>query len=176
MQTDNQSVLEHGLSVYHHTINLLNMLQFGIPFDGWRIPNWAFLYHDEIKKNLFSLNMIEQYTTYHDCGKPYCMIYDEQGKRHFPNHAEVSKETWLAIGGSEQVAKLIGMDMIVHTMKDVDVNEFIKHPEAITLLIVALAEIHSNATMFGGIESTSFKIKWNQINKRGNAILRKLVK
>jgi len=59
-------------------------------------------------------------------------------------------------------------------MKAADIDEFIKKPEAITLLIVGLAEIHSNAELFGGYDSQSFKIKWNQINRRGNAVVKKL--
>jgi len=31
--------------------------------------------------------------------------------------------------------------------------------------------VHANASMFGGIESTSFKIKFKQISKRGKQIL-----
>jgi len=64
--------------------------------------------------------------------------------------------------------------MLIHTIKANDLDEFVQHPEAITLLISGLAETHSNAKMFGGIDSTSFKIKWNQINKRGKAICQKL--
>jgi hypothetical protein len=64
------------------------------------------------------------------------------------------------------------MDMDIHLLKDVDVLEFSKRPEAMTLLLTGLSEIHSNCAMFGGIESTSFKIKWKHINKRGNAILK----
>jgi hypothetical protein len=39
---------------------------------------------------------------------------------------------------------------------------------------VALSELHSNAQLFGGTESTSFKIKWKQIDKRGRAICKEL--
>jgi hypothetical protein len=67
------------------------------------------------------------------------------------------------------------MDMDVHLMKAADITEFIKRPEAITLLITALCEIHSNCAMFGGIESTSFKIKWKHIDKRGRAIFKTLI-
>jgi len=62
------------------------------------------------------------------------------------------------------------MDMDIHLLKDVGVNDFAQKEEAATLLLTGLAEIHSNAEMFGGIESTSFKIKWKQINKRGKKI------
>jgi len=107
-------------------------------------------------------------------GKPYCIEYDEQGKRHFPNHAEVSYSKYLELGGNPQVAKLIKMDMMIHTMKSNDVDEFVKHPECITLLLAALAEVHSNSQLFGGINSISFKIKWKQIDKIGKKICLKL--
>jgi hypothetical protein len=44
----------------------------------------------------------------------------------------------------------------------------------LTLLVTSLCELHSNASMFGGIESTSFKIKYKQLDKRGNQVLKLL--
>ena len=111
---------------------------------------------------------------YHDLGKPFCRTVDENGKQHFPNHAQVSEKIWLENGGDVQVGRLIGMDMDIHTIKAVQVPEFASRPEAISLLLTGLAEVHSNAKMFGGIESTSFKIKFGQIEKRGNAIIKEL--
>ncbi len=173
-QTQTQSVYEHGISVRDHVFKLIDYLTtLSIP-DGWRLPDWLTEHRLKIKESLCPLNIIEQYTIYHDCGKPYCVTIDDAGKRHFPNHASVSAITWKDAAGCAQVEKLISMDMIVHTMKAADIDDFIKHPEAITLLLTALAEVHSNAKMFGGIESDSFKIKWNQINKRGKAICQKL--
>ena len=66
------------------------------------------------------------------------------------------------------------MDM--HTLSAAGIDNFcyLRRKEAISLLISALAEIHSNAQMFGGIESDSFKIKWKHIDRRGNAICKKL--
>jgi peptidyl-tRNA hydrolase len=40
--------------------------------------------------------------------------------------------------------------------------------------LAGLAEVHSNAKMFGGLASDSFKIKWSQINKRGKAVCKLL--
>lgn len=174
LQTETQSVYQHGESVRDYTFKLIDMLRSGETSDCWRLPPWFMEYRKQILKSLLPENIIGEYTTYHDCGKPYCLSFDENGKRHFPNHAEVSAQTWIDVGGNEQIGKLISMDMMVHTMKAVDVEEFCSHPEAITLLIVALAEVHSNASMFGGIESQSFKIKFSQINKRGKAICHKL--
>jgi len=172
-QTENQSVYEHGLSVQFHTKQLISILKSKIN-NGYRLPNWFFQYSDQILEELFSDEVISDYTLYHDIGKPYCLTLDEQGRRHFPNHAEVSAETWLKIGGATDIARLIKMDMMIHTIKAIDLDDFICNAEAITLLIVGLAEVHSNAEMFGGYDSQSFKIKWSQINRRGNAICKKL--
>ena len=174
MQTENQSVLQHGISVKNYTLKIINILKSGTIPNNYKIPDWMILYRNQIINNLLPINIIEEYTTYHDIGKPYCLIIDENGRKHFPNHSDVSKNKWLEISENLQVAKLIGMDMIIHTMKATDIDDFIKNQEAITLLVVALGEIHSNANMFGGINSDSFKIKYSQINRRGKQIVNKL--
>lgn len=173
-QTETQSVYSHGQSVKEHIFQIINYLESGEITEFWRLPDWISQYREPILKSLLSKEIIEEYAIYHDCGKPYCLTVDVDGKRHFPNHAEVSYQTWLNIGGNPQAAKCMKLDMFIHTMKAVDVDEFCKHPEAITLLLTGLAEVHSNAKMFGGIDSTSFKIKWNQINKRGKKIVEML--
>jgi hypothetical protein len=176
LQTEGQSVYQHGLTVKNYAISLIDMINSGKYNNNWKLPDWLYLYSDDILKSLMPIEIIEEYAEYHDCGKPYCLIIDEYGKRHFPNHAEVSQKIWLEVGGSPTAAKLMGMDMLIHTIKASDVNEFCKNAEAITLLLVGLVEIHANAQMFGGIESVSFKIKWKQIDKRGKAICEKLFK
>lgn len=173
-QTVSQSVYEHGISVRDHVFQLLDYLKTGTIKDGWRLPEWLTQYRTQILNSLCPLDIIEEYTIYHDCGKPYCITIDDAGRRHFPNHADVSAQTWKEAGGHEQAQKLISMDMVIHTMKASDIDEFIKHSEATTLLLTGLAEVHSNSRMFGGIESDSFKIKWKQIDKRGKAICQKL--
>jgi hypothetical protein len=162
------------VSVQKYVLELISMLESGNFSGTWRVPLWISKYRLKILSMLIPINIIIEYTTYHDCGKPYCLSIDKDGKRHFPNHAQVSEQTWKSVGGHPVAAKLMGMDMMIHTMKSSDVEEFIKHPEAITLLITGLSEIHSNAQMFGGIDSTSFKIKWKQIDKKGKIICEKL--
>lgn len=173
-QTDSQSVYEHGLSVQYHTRKLIELLSDQNIDHHYKLPDWFTLFNKEIINKLLPISIIDQYTLFHDCGKPFCLVYDEVGKRHFPNHAEVSSQTWLDAGGDPQIGKLIKMDMMIHTMKSVDINSFVILPEAITLLIVGLAEIHANAELFGGIEFTSFKIKWKHISKCGKLICQKL--
>lgn len=175
-QTKGQSVYQHGISVKEHIFQLIEYLKTGQISGDWRLPEWLSEYRQQILSVLLPQDIIEEYATYHDCGKPYCKSIDENGRPHFTDHANVSYETWLRVGGSREAAKLMKMDMIIHTMKACDIDEFITHPEACTLLLAGLAEVHSNAKMFGGMDSTSFKIKWNQINKRGKAICQKLFK
>jgi hypothetical protein len=62
------------------------------------------------------------------------------------------------------------MDMDVHLLKAEDIPEFAGRPQAAALLLTALAEIHANAAMFGGTESTSFKIKLKHLERRGKQI------
>ena len=172
-QTNTQSVYDHGVSVRAYFLQLSTYLQNGW-LTGWEVPEWLLKYRKEIREALLPLDIIMDYTLYHDCGKPYCIEYDIEGKRHFPNQAEKSYETWMSMGGNETVGNLIRKDMMIHQIKAKDIDDFIKYPEAITLLMVGLAEIHSNAEMFGGQDSVSFKIKYKQIEKRGAAICKKL--
>ncbi len=65
--------------------------------------------------------------------------------------------------------------MIIHTIKDYEMDTFTKRKDAISLLLTGLSEIHANAEMFGGINSINFKIKYKQINTRGKGLFRRLV-
>jgi hypothetical protein len=170
-QTNTQSVYEHCLSVKDHLHDLLSLMNGVEPRYIWKLPEWILQDKILIVSKLLPVDVLLQYAEWHDCGKPFCRVVDEQGKQHFPNHAEVSERVWRAAGGDEQTGKLIRLDMEIHTIKAVQVPEFAARAEAISLLLTGLAEVHSNARMFGGVDSTSFKIKYNQIEKRGRAIL-----
>jgi hypothetical protein len=176
LQAEGQSIYQHGQSVKEHYFELLFMLRNDTVISGWKLPEWLFQFKNQILNHLMVDEIIEEYTLFHDCGKPFCLTIDQEGKRHFHNHADKSYEIWLQAGGNEQAAHLMKMDMLIHKIKAADIEDFIKKPEAITLLLAGLAEVHSNAKMFGGIESESFKIKWKQINKRGANICQKLFK
>jgi len=112
---------------------------------------------------------------FHDCGKPLCKTMDESGRSHFPNHAKVSKKVFLTHSDNTVVANLIGWDMVIHKysaneIKDMLENHWTKK-DAYTLILSSLSEVHSNANMFGGIESNSFKSKYKKIQRRCNQIL-----
>lgn len=165
-QTEGQSVYQHGEAVRDRMRQLLHYLDTG-ELAGWICPDWLGTYRTQLRGALMPRQVIDEYTLYHDCGKPYC---PSDGERKFPNHAEVSYRTWLGVGGSLSAARLMRMDMLVHTMKAEDVPSFCGQPEAATLLLAGLAEIHANAELFGGVNAVSFKIKWKQIDRRGRAI------
>jgi hypothetical protein len=174
-QTSGQSVYQHGQSVRQHTFDLIHHLQKGYDLDGWRIPEWLNTYGSQIVNNLRDEGKIHMYTLYHDCGKPYCRVVDKKlGTVHFPDHAEVSKHIYHCVGGNEIVANLIGWDMVIHIATAEEIAHYCKNiwdiEDAMTLILVSLAEIHSNAKLFGGIESTSFKSKWKKVDRRGNQI------
>ena len=169
-QTDTQSVLDHGISVNKY----FNDLTSSNPILEWKLPTWFTENKDYILSNIHSKDIVKEYQIMHDCGKPYCMTIGEDGKRHFPNHAQVSFDTFSKISDNKIVADLILKDMVFHTIKSDEVEDFIRNNSietVLTLLVTSLCELHSNAAMFGGIESTSFKIKYKQLDKRGKQVL-----
>jgi hypothetical protein len=169
-QTKTQSVLDHGTSVWNYTKKILNK-----DLEGFKIPTWLVLNYDKILDNLHSVDIIKAYNIFHDCGKPYCHEIDENGKSHFPDHAKVSEETWNNTFDNPLVGKLIGLDMLLHTGTAEEIlNKNLDIKDSMTLLITALAELHSNAEMFGGIDSTSFKIKWKTIDRRGKMLMKEV--
>lgn len=172
-QTAGMTVLEHGEMVRDYYRDLIHHLRDRQPLAfAWRLPSWIYdpLLHDNLPPDA----TMAEYHVFHDCGKPLCRIVDDEGRQHFPDHAAVSEAAWLAAGGDPEVGSLIGMDMDAHLLKGEDVELFAHRPQACALLLTALSEVHANASMFGGIDSVSFKMKWKHLDKRGKAILRLL--
>ena len=123
------------------------------------------------------LRSILTYCLYHDCGKPYCRTVDCNGNTHFFNHESVSHKKWMEYDGNKFIGDLILYDMVLHrsTVKELDdIFENISHIQWIILVLSALSEVHSNANMFGGIESVSFKIKLKKVLKNIKHIIKKI--
>ena len=174
-QTKGQSVLEHGVSVKNYLFDLINHLRSNTPLKyEWKLPDWVLENKDLLLSSLPDNETLELYTIYHDCGKPFCLEIDENGKRHFPNHAEVSYKIFNQVFNNPVAAELILHDMDIHLLKSDGIVEFSQNKHALTLLLTGLSELHSNAQMFGGLDSTSFKIKWKSINQRGKQIINQL--
>jgi len=174
-QSVNQSVLEHGISVKNYLFDLIDHLRIGTPLKyNWALPDWLLANKEFILSELPDDKTLKLYTIFHDCGKPKCLTIDSDNKKHFTNHAEVSHKTFIEFSDNKIAAELIKHDMDIHLLKSDGVNNFCQNPYAITLLLSGLAEIHSNAQMFGGLESTSFRIKKKSIFKRGKQIIEKI--
>lgn len=173
-QTQGQSVYQHGQSVDSHLQELIGYLEGHDLVHEWRIPKWLEQYKSQLLDSVHERATASLYALYHDCGKPYCRTVDDDGRVHFPDHANVSKAIYEAVGGSIEVANLIGWDMCLHTATADEIAQLCQEEwsvaDATTLLLAALAEVHSNAKMFGGLESTSFKSKWKKVDRRGNQI------
>ena len=174
-QTKGQSVLQHGESVKNYLFDLLSHLRCNTDLEyDWLLPDWIYENKDFILNSLPSDQTLELYTIHHDCGKPFCITIDDDGKRHFPNHAEVSYQIFTQVFDDPIAAELIRCDMDIHLLKSNGVSDFCRNPYALTLLITGLSEIHSNANIFGGTNSTSFKIKHKSITQRGKQIINQL--
>lgn len=187
-QAPGYSVLQHCYDVYAHYLAIVDHLS-GDPVPAeWKIPSWI---HDPLVTKLrLPDEVVHHYLLWHDCGKPFCRVIDDAGRQHFPGHADHSVIAWVEMRVAErmatpgaqwdldadetQVAKLIKMDMDAHCLTPEQVAEFASRPEAVTLLIAAVAEVHANAAMFGGYESTSFKIKIKHLGRRGRQVLSKI--
>lgn len=172
-QTPGVSVLKHGVLVRRAYLTLLAVCRGEKPLpQGWRIPGWAS--HAKILERQAPDRQAVFYQVYHDCGKPFVRHVDAEGRQHFPGHALASGRIWRAIGGDVGVAHLMEMDMDAHLLKADGIEEFAKRVQAPTLLLTALAEVHANAEMFGGLTSDSFKIKAKHLEKRGRQVLERL--
>ena len=171
-----QTILEHGQDVSAKFEELLNYLLEASSFNDlnykYPLPQWL-LNHKDILLPIYlkHKDSILTYLLYHDCGKPFCLHIDDDGKRHFPNHAQISKEKFLEYSNDNFIAHLIENDMICHTTKPKDYQTILNIGYIEILLGSALAALHSNAIMFGGFDSDSFKIKFKNLEKLGTRIL-----
>lgn len=166
-QAPNLNMLQHGQSVHFQYKKLLSLLEA-------HDIKYAELAHvfEKYQHSLPPPSVLERYHVYHDCGKGLCLEIGEDGKRRFPNHAEISAEQFKRIFPDDLfTAQLIRMDMDFHTLKGDDLNRLCKSPFAPILYLTAWAEIHANAEMFGGMESDSFKIKAKRLIQAGKKLL-----
>ena len=189
-QTPTQNVLQHGVAVrmmwekiYDWLLQPTEWVQTSIncgydrdidpPFP---VPSWVLEYREDILSAIDEQDWeaIQQYQIYHDCGKPFCRTVDDQGRQHFPDHANISAKMFRNILGDGPAATWVLHDMDAHVIKASQVPNFCEIPGCIVLLTTALAEVQANAEMFGGTSSTSYKIKFKHLERRGRAICKHL--
>lgn len=167
-QAPGVDMLDHGIAVFQKYKQLYKHLHGISTCDS--APSWMSR-REEIIPALAPLDVVFDYTVHHDCGKPSCLTVGEDGKRRYPGHAVASEAVAASMGLRKAVRSLISKDMDFHTLKSEDIARFAADPDAVTLMVVAAAEVLANAEMFGGTDSDSFKIKWKHIEKRGRQVL-----
>jgi len=169
-QTPTQSVLDHGRSVLACFRLLLDHLRHGTSVPAWwRVPAWTAT--PGLLDRVAPPEVMAAYIEFHDCGKVHTRVVDADGRQHFPGHAAASERVWLAVGGDPLAARLMGMDMDFHLLRPEGVDGFAARPEAASLLLASVAEVHSNAAMFGGPDSDSFKMKAKHLDRRGRQVV-----
>lgn len=192
-QFGSQNMLEHGNSVLNAYLKLKDMITSASPefesITGLNICQGtqllseiteAFEYDhcdsdDFSRARKLSSKAFNTYLIYHDCGKPDSLVVDDEGKQHFPDHANVSANKFYLhamkhISGDalDFATRLIRKDMCFHALKGDELKSFINEdPDAYALLLSAWASLISNSEMFGGMESDSFKIKAKKLKKAG---------
>lgn len=167
-QTSDMNMLQHGEMVADYYEDLYLLLLGKTPRFEWKLPDLSGLPLTKV----LSPCATRQHLIYHDCGKHLCKVMDEQGRAHYPNHAEISAEAYFDATGDEVASWFIRHDMDLHTLKGDALEEMLSNKRIFTLLLTAWAEIHANAVMFGGIDSTSFKIKWKHLARITKRLLK----
>lgn len=164
-QAPNLNMLQHGELVHKKYKLLMTQLSEGT-------TKYAELRSLFMQYKLPPPSILANYHIYHDCGKHLTLTIGEDGKRRFPNHAEVSANQYSHIFPDDQfTVNLIRKDMDFHTLRGDDLMDLLKHPLAPALYFSAWAEIMANAEMFGGEDSDSYKIKAKRLIQAGKKLL-----
>lgn len=166
MQAPGLNMLEHGHKVHDAYKELIADLDASSTKYAELLPIYA-----KFKTHLPPAKVLENYHIMHDCGKHLVLTIND-GKRHFPNHAEASANQFAIIFPEDGFSKqLIAMDMDFHLHRGDDLLRTCRSPFAPILYFTAWAEINANAEMFGGKSSDSYKIKRSRLIKAGKKLL-----
>jgi len=169
-QFKDQTTLEHGFAVHHAYLALISK-RTEAPVPSWFVENFEWLLSQQVDEIT-----LKYYLVYHDCAKFKTLSVDPDGNQHFEGHALASKHLWEELFGPSLVSELIGRDMDMHLLKPSLINTYDRPDLMPTLLVCALAELHANAAMFGGFDSTSFKIKFKALTRLGNTFIKTTLK
>lgn len=156
IQSKDINVLEHGYMVNRAYYKLIEELESGTHIESEL--------YNSIKHSILDCETIDRYQIYHDCGKPFCKT--ESGS--FPDHSRHSCNQWGYLFPEDtDVSELMLLDMAFHTYRGDQIIELWNHDLAPTLYFTAWAELEANASMFGGHDSDSYKIKRKRLIQAG---------
>lgn len=173
-QFEDIDMIKHGEMVYEQYQKLMDAIEhkneqyfkdIGFTFD------WEFI--EKLYQNQYDLDNMESYQIYHDCGKHLSKTIDENGKIHYPNHAQHSSDLYGKYFDNKIAQDLILKDLNFHTFKSEEMAKWLETENKQTLAslyLTAWAEILANSSMFGGIESESFKIKRKRLIQHGKKL------
>ena len=173
-QFESQDMLQHGFSVLDAFNKLKNLIENNdSSFE--EITGLDLCQGNSLLQAISDSKAYNTYLIYHDCGKPDSLVVDEEGRSHYPDHANVSADKFAKHGKGvipedslNLIVRLIRKDMCFHSLKGDELKEFIKNDsDAPILLLAAWASLISNSDMFGGMETDSFKIKAKKLRKSG---------
>jgi len=156
--------IRHGEMVWEEYKKLINA-----KFVGTFLENYA----DRLIELQYSDDIIREYTTYHDIGKPVALVIGEDGKKHYPDHSNISANLYTEHNkdnpNCEIISNLIRNDMLFHVNTGYEILQQVNNPNDLaTLLCASLAELYANKPMFG---EESFKIKYKKLAKKAKLIL-----
>lgn len=163
MQTEGMSIWQHGVDVHEKYLHIIDILSDKSEND-YNLPIELF----DIYKNypVIDIEIMKHYHVYHDCAKGMCLEIDENGRRHYPEHCYWSMKQYSYLfpdRGIEQF--MVFHDMDFHTMKTAELYPLSMSHCAFSLYLTSWAELTSNAIMFGGLTSDSYKIKRKKLVK-----------
>lgn len=173
-QFENIDMIKHGEMVYEQYQKLIHAIEnkneqyfkdIGFTFD------WEFI--ENLYSYQYDIDTMKSYQIYHDCGKHLSKTTDENGKIHYPNHAQHSSDLYGEYFDNTVAQDLILKDLNFHTFKSEEMCEWLKNESPKTLAslyLTALSEILANSSMFGGITSESFKIKRKRLIQHGKKL------
>ena len=162
-------MLQHGNMVHTAYLQLLRDIA---TCNMTKYPPCTEQIWNKYRSNLPSPETIRLYHVYHDCGKHLSLTIDDEGRRHYPNHAENSYNLFRQYNDDSVAAQLIKHDMHLHVLRGDELNQFLRSFDHIGILwLTALCELFANAELFGGCDQTSFKIKYKHLEKVGKRLL-----
>ena len=167
------SVFQHGVDVAYRYADLARYIAGAKCNLQWPRLEQALPMLQALAEHAMQPADVSRYQIYHDCGKPFCRVVDEDGRAHFPDHANISAAVWQSLYPTDTTGHtLIKYDLHPHTAKGVELDEFCALELAPTLMLTAWAALYANAELlFGGVESDSFKMKFKRLLRLSKRIL-----
>lgn len=160
----------HGSAAWWHYGQIYRALRRGEFDTQW--PQWLKTHGSQLLSRQLCAPSMHDLLAYHDCGKPFVMLRDDEGALHFPEHARRSAQVWRSVGGTEQEAQMMELLSVLHTGKSEEVGALANHAFMPSLLLAAYAHWCAEAkSSYGGLDSERARRKLKGLNLRAELLL-----